>query len=132
MRYWFERETKRLIKTEDDIVEEILDNCMEITETIYKNLKSKQVIEDMLNKYGEDSQIDVAIEEMSELIKELVKYKRAKIYESENNPRRQFVLEEMGDVFFMMEYLKHIFNISPEEINKIILEKSERTEKRYL
>ena len=132
MRYWFERETKRLIKTEDDIVEEILDNCMEITETIYKNLKSKQVIEDMLNKYGEDSQIDVAIEEMSELIKELVKYKRAKIYESENNLRRQFVLEEMGDVFFMMEYLKHIFNISPEEINKIILEKSERTEKRYL
>lgn len=132
MRYWFEKETKRLIKTEDDIVEEVLGDCMEITETIYNNLKSKQVIEDMLNKYGEDSQIDVAIEEMSELIKELVKYKRAKIYESENNPRRQFVLEEMGDVFFMMEYLKHIFNISQEEINRIILEKSERTEKRYL
>ena len=132
MRYWYEKETKRLIKTEDDIVEEVLGDCMEITETIYNNLKSKQVIEDMLNKYGEDSQIDVAIEEMSELIKELVKYKRAKIYESENNPRRQFVLEEMGDVFFMMEYLKHIFNISQEEINRIILEKSERTEKRYL
>lgn len=132
MRYWFEKETKRLIKTEDDIVEEVLGDCMEITETIYNNLKSKQVIEDMLNKYGEDSQIDVAIEEMSELIKELVKYKRAKIYESENNPRRQFVLEEMGDVFFMMEYLKHIFNISQEEINRIILEKSERTEKRHL
>ena len=132
MRYWYEKETKRLIKTEDDNVEEVLGDCMEITETIYNNLKSKQVIEDMLNKYGEDSQIDVAIEEMSELIKELVKYKRAKIYESENNPRRQFVLEEMGDVFFMMEYLKHIFNISQEEINRIILEKSERTEKRYL
>lgn len=132
MRYWYNKETKALTSTEDDIVEEVLDNCIEIPLTTYSNLKSKQVIVDMLNKYGEDSQIDVAIEEMSELIKELVKYKRAKIYKSENNPRRQFVLEEMGDVFFMMEYLKHIFNITPEEINKIILEKSERTEKRYL
>ena len=42
----------------------------------------------MLDKFGEDSQIDVAIEEMSELTKELIKYKRSKIHFREKQAAR--------------------------------------------
>ena len=93
----------------------------------------KNTIHSMIAKYGEDSQIDVAIEEMSELIKELIKYKRSKILASEKaTVSREHVVEELGDVFFMMEYLKEIFHITDTEIRSIINEKAARTAKRYL
>ena len=41
------------------------------------------VVQRMLDKFGEDSQIEVAIEEMAELTKELIKYMRSKIHEQE-------------------------------------------------
>lgn len=92
-----------------------------------------QVIQSMIDKYGENSQIDVAIEEMSELVKELIKYKRSKVYSRERaNSNREHVVEELGDVLFMMEYLKKIFNISESEVNRIIADKAIRTKERYL
>lgn len=93
----------------------------------------QDVIQGMIDKYGEDSQIDVAIEEMSELIKELIKYKRSKIHAREKAAAsREHVVEELGDVFFMMEYLKTIFAISDAEIRQIVQKKSDRTAARYL
>lgn len=90
-------------------------------------------VNSMLDKFGEDSQIDVAIEEMSELVKELVKYKRSKIHSREKQAAsRGNVVEEIGDVMFMMEYLKTIFKISDEEIQTIIEEKAKRTHRRYI
>ena len=87
----------------------------------------------MIKKFGEDSQIDVAIEEMSELIKELIKYKRSKIHAREQEAsKKDHVIEELGDVLFMAEYLKHIFGISNEDLQKIILEKAIRTKRRYI
>ena len=87
----------------------------------------------MISKFGEDSQIDVAIEEMSELIKELVKYKRSKIHSREKqSASREHVIEEVGDVMFMFEYIKLIFNVSEDEIQKIIEEKAKRTKERYI
>lgn len=90
-------------------------------------------ISGMLFKFGEDSQIDVALEEMSELIKELIKYKRSKIHFREKQAAsRDHVVEEIGDVMFMMEYLKQIFKITDEEIQQIIYHKAIRTKERYL
>ncbi len=87
----------------------------------------------MLNKFGEDSQIDVCIEEMSELIKELVKYKRSKIHFREKQAAsRAHVVEETGDVLFMAEYLKEIFCVTDEESQKTILQKAQRTKERYI
>lgn len=87
----------------------------------------------MLEKFGEDSQIDVAVEEMSELIKELIKYKRSKIHFREKQAAsREHVVEEIGDVMFMMEYLKQIFGISGDEIDRIVEQKAERTKGRYI
>lgn len=92
-----------------------------------------ETISAMLEKFGEDSQIDVAVEEMSELIKELIKYKRSKIHSREKQAAsREHVVEEIGDVMFMMEYLKKIFNISDEEVKRIIEDKAKRTKRRYI
>jgi NTP pyrophosphatase (non-canonical NTP hydrolase) len=94
---------------------------------------TKSVVNSMLDKFGEDSQIDVSIEEMSELIKELIKYKRSKIHFRERQAAsREHVVEEIGDVMFMMEYLKAIFCISDDEIKNIIALKAVRTKARYL
>ena len=91
------------------------------------------VVTAMLEKFGEDSQIDVAIEEMSELIKELVKYKRSKLHFRERQAAsRDHVVEEIGDVMFMVEYLKRIFSISDEDITAIVTQKAMRTKERYI
>lgn len=93
----------------------------------------QETISDMLEKFGEDSQIDVAVEEMSELIKELIKYKRSKLHFREKQAAsREHVVEEIGDVMFMMEYLKRIFGISEEEVEQIVQEKAYRTKRRYI
>lgn len=87
----------------------------------------------MLDKFGEDSQIDVAVEEMSELIKELIKYKRSKIhFREKQSASREHVVEEIGDVMFMMEYLKQIFDITETEIHQTVVQKALRTRERYI
>lgn len=87
----------------------------------------------MLKKFGEDSQIDVAIEEMSELTKELIKYKRSKIHFREKQAAsREHVVEEIGDVMFMMEYLKRIFGVTEIEIQQTVVQKAKRTKERYI
>lgn len=93
----------------------------------------KLVISQMIIKFGEDSQIDVAVEEMSELIKELIKYKRSKIHFREKYAAsREHVVEEIGDVVFMLECLKLIFDVKPEEVTQIIEQKARRVRERYL
>jgi NTP pyrophosphatase (non-canonical NTP hydrolase) len=57
-----------------------------------------------INKFGTTMQTDVAIEEMSELIKELIKFKRGK----ENYKE---IAEEIADVEIMMEQLRFIYNV---------------------
>ena len=130
MKYMINDETKDIIRTDNDDLK--IDDYRDMPKSEYCSYCANFTIERMIEKFGEDSQIDVCIEEMSELIKELIKYKRAKIHENENNPRRKYVLEETGDVLFMIEYLKYIFKISEEEVENIIIEKSIRTAERYL
>lgn len=93
----------------------------------------ENTISAMLDKFGEDSQIDVSIEEMSELIKELIKYKRSKIHSREREAAsREHVVEEIGDVVFMMEYLKRIFGVTEIEIQQTVVQKALRTKERYI
>lgn len=51
---------------------------------------------------GENHQITIAIEELSELIKELTKYLR-------NGDNEDHLSEEMADVYIMLEQLEMIF-----------------------
>lgn len=72
-----------------------------------------------IETYGKDMQLTVAIEEFSELIKEICKSKRG----SEN---RGSILEEMADCYIMLGQVRIIFCISQEEINLEVNQKLDR------
>lgn len=80
-------------------------------------------LEKAIEVYGKDMQLNVAIEEFSELIKEICKYKRG-----EGN--LDHIIEEMADCYIMLEQLGVIFGIWFEEIEYKKVEKIERLEKR--
>jgi len=89
--------------------------------------KVVEVDDDIVRKsieyYGMDLQLNVAIEEMSELTKEICKHIRGK----EN---RAEIVEEMADVFIMLANLQSMFYVSERELNRIITEKQERLKNR--
>ena len=62
------------------------------------------IYEKAINTYGESAQLDMVIEEMSELIKEICKKKRGK-------DNHDAIVEEIVDVEIMLEQLKIICDI---------------------
>ena len=76
-----------------------------------------------INKYGEGNQIIVAIEELSELQKELCKTLRGE----DNYPH---VVEELADVYIMLDYIKILYSIDGKELNDEINIKLNRLEAR--
>lgn len=86
-------------------------------------LKEKELYQQALEKWGIDSQCMMAIEEMSELTKELSKFKRyGPKYHIQN------IKEEIADVTIMLEQLKLIFKFSEEDIDIIKQQKLNRLE----
>jgi len=80
---------------------------------------TQELLDKIINKWGEDSQIDIAIEEMGELIQALIKLRRACKDKNDEKVKEaaDHVCEELADVSLMMEQLKRtIFPI--EEIEK--------------
>lgn len=73
------------------------------------NTNQINIMLDALEHYGNGPQVDMAIEEMSELTKELLKDRRGK----EN---RSDIVMEMADVYIMLEQLKFIFGIDETEL----------------
>ena len=73
------------------------------------NTNQINVMIDALEHYGNNPQVDIAIEGMSELIKELLKNRRG-----EEN--RSMIADEMADVYIMLEQLKFIFGINETEL----------------
>ena len=69
--------------------------------------------------YGADMQLNVAIEEFSELTKEICKYKRG----SKNIPN---IIEEIADCYIMLSQLQIIFNLDFTEIAEWVDKKVER------
>ena len=80
-------------------------------------------LERAIETYGKDMQLNVAIEEFSELIKEICKHKRG-----EDNLHN--IIEEMADCYIMFEQLMIIFRIKNYQINAVTKEKLDRLEKR--
>lgn len=87
-------------------------------------MEIKQIIKQMISKYGK-LQLVVAVEEMSELQKEICKDLRGK-------GNREHIIEEMADVQLVLDELKEYYGISQEEIYRVKRAKMLRTEKRYL
>ena len=80
-----------------------------------------EILTDAIYTYGEDSQIWMAIDEMSELSNALAKYRRGRV-------TREDVCEEIADVAIMMIQLSKIFG--PDDISDYLKSKLDRLDKR--
>lgn len=72
-----------------------------------------------IDTFGEDMQLNVAVEEFSELTKEICKHKRG----ADNISN---IIEEMADCYIMLEQMKIIFGISELSVSYEIHRKIER------
>ena len=80
-----------------------------------------KILTDAIEIYGEDSQIWMTIEEMSELGNALAKYRRGRV-------TREDVCEEIADVAIMMIQLSKIFG--PDNVSDYLISKLDRLNKR--
>lgn len=87
-------------------------------------MDEKEFYEKIIFHFGDKNQITVAIEELSELQKELCKYLRGDMdYYN--------IAEEIADVEIMLEQLKIIF-LNESDVEETKKEKINRTIERYL
>lgn len=82
-------------------------------------MEIREVYEKAIAKWGGQTQAIMAIQEMSELIKEITKHHIGK-------GNRTNLVEEMADVSIMVEQLMLIYNISVEELNIVKMQKQLR------
>lgn len=87
-------------------------------------MNNTQTYIQLIDNFGKRSQVIVAIEELSELQKELCKYLRDDMDLSN-------IIEEMADCEIMLEQLKLIFGNS-KEVERVKAYKIKRTRERYL
>ena len=76
-----------------------------------------------IKTYGEHAQKLMAIEEMSELTKEICKDFRWKL-------NREHLIEEMADVLIMLDQMLILYKISGEEVGLMRIKKVERLKER--
>ena len=79
----------------------------------------KEKINAIISVYGNEHQLNKAIEEMAELTKELIKYQnRHQEYQTKEKIIKN-IKQELADVEVMIEQIKIIFNFTQNEIDKI-------------
>lgn len=83
----------------------------------------RNTLKQAIEMYGADMQLNIAIEEFSELTKEICKYKRG----ADNISH---IAEEVADCYIMLEQIKFIFNLDSADISIIMTEKIERLKQR--
>lgn len=83
---------------------------------------NKEIIKDAVHHYGKEMQLNICIEELSELIKELCKDKR-KIGNADH------IAEEMADVCIIFNQLLEIYQ-NKKEVNEWIAKKTFRLQQR--
>ena len=98
---------------------------------IFPEIKNPEVLEDAIDRYGAPAQIDMAIEEMSELTKALLKNRRnyAAITADERGRLREAIIEETADVIVTVAQVIMIY-AEPEEIQAAVDFKINRLQER--
>ena len=76
-------------------------------------MKNKKLLF-IINTYGTKNQEDIAIEELSELQKAILKYRR-----NSSGKRRKKVIDEIADVSVMLEQLKIIYSCHKEVAERV-------------
>lgn len=79
----------------------------------------KDILEKAIHTFGKDMQLTVAVEEFSELTKEICKHKRG----ADNLPH---IIEEMADCYIMLEQMKIMFGVSDVALSLEMHKKIER------
>lgn len=97
---------KRIYTKIEDYVTQVIENTTAPIGSIIIN--RTDVLVNAIRKYGKRSQVDMAIEEMSELIKALCKERRNDQWGDDN--RQDAVFEEIADVAIMLQQLIFIFD----------------------
>lgn len=87
-------------------------------------MNKEEIYKGLIQRFGSEVQQIVAIEELSELQKELCKWKRG-------SGDIHHIAEEIADVTIMIEQLQIIFNCSS-EVEVLKEQKLQRTKERYL
>lgn len=82
-------------------------------------MNKEKIYKKAIGKYGVAAQLDMVIEEMSELTKEICKIKRGK-------GNHMNLVEEIADVEIMLEQLKMICQIRTNDIHGMKYQKLER------
>lgn len=97
----------------------------------FPEIKNPEVLKDAIDRYGAPSQIDMAIEEMSELTKALLKNRRnyAAITAGERGRLREAIIEEAADVIVTVAQVIMIY-AEPEEIQDAVDFKIDRLRER--
>lgn len=85
--------------------------------------EQKQIMLKALRKYGVDAQDDIAIEEMSELTKAIIKNRRYKTFSTIEN-----LYEELADVSIMLEQM--MMSLDKDRVQVYINQKLERFNER--
>lgn len=88
-------------------------------------------LEKAVQEFGAPAQVDMAIEEMSELTKALLKHRRycEGCQAKEEDKLEESIAEEMADMFIMLYQLLYIFG-NAEQVQKVVWGKIERLKKR--
>ena len=74
--------------------------------------EEEKIMKAAISAYGRDAQTDMAIEEMSELTKALLKFRRYGKGDSAND-RLNDIREEIEDVQIMLDQMKIIYGDNP-------------------
>ena len=92
-----------------------------ITNDRFITVSDEEILQDAINTYGRNSQINIAMEELAELIQALSKFNR----DNSDWNTVDNISEEMADVIIMLSQLEIIFGNS-EDINTYIANKLKR------
>lgn len=90
--------------------------------------KDLQVLQRARETYGAHKQIGVAAEECTELAKELIKAFRYDSFDDVVKNTKENVIDEVADVFIVLDHVLKLFNITPEDLQLHITKKLQRLE----
>lgn len=87
------------------------------------NVGEHIIMEEAIKTYGDDAQLIQAMEELAELQQALCRYL---------NGRKNNLLEELADVYIMLEQIKKVTGLTDDAIHPIVATKLTRLENRII
>lgn len=100
-----------------------------IIENARRVARMRDLLKQAQDKYGYANQVTVATEELLELGAVLTKYPRYSSHEKASKALREHIIEEMADVYIVLQHLKMIFDVSLEELVEVERAKLARLER---